>query len=138
MAPQQPTTVAILGTNTAVNSALSLLLKSAGYDIRRIERDLPGLANGLLEGVDLLLLAPGLSNAPREGILSVVRDNPTTAHTPVLTLSSSAIAGGEALGHQSGPVVAWPSSIEELVRQIEAALRAGVDDAKPLAEGEAV
>jgi hypothetical protein len=135
--PTRTTTVAILGTNTAVNSALSLLLKSAGYDIRRIERDLPGLANGLLDGVDLLLLAPSLSSALREGILSAVRDNPTTAHTPVLTLSS-AIAGGEALGHQSGPVVAWLSSIEELVRHIEAALRAGVDDDKPLAEGEAV
>jgi hypothetical protein len=118
---QQPTTVvAVLGTNTVVNNALSLLLKSAGYDIRRIERDLPGLANGLLEGVDLLLLAPGISNGPREGILSVVRDNPTTAQMPVLTLSS---AIGEALGDEGGQVVvAWPSSIVELVRQIEAVL----------------
>jgi DNA-binding response OmpR family regulator len=118
---QQPTTVvAVLGTNTVVNNALSLLLKSAGYDIRRIERDLPGLANGLLEGVDLLLLAPGISNGPREGILSVVRDNPTTAQMPVLTLSS---AIGEALGDEGGQVVvAWPRSIVELVRQIEAVL----------------
>jgi hypothetical protein len=115
---QQPTTVvAILGANTVVNSALSLLLGGAGYDIRRIERDLPGLANGLLEGVDLLLLAPGITNGPREGILSTVRDNPTTAHTPVLTLSSVI---GEALGDESGQVVAWPSSIGELVRRIEA------------------
>jgi hypothetical protein len=117
---QQPTTVvAILGTNTAVNNALALLLKSAGYDIRRIERDLPGHANGLLEGVDLLLLAPGFSNAPREAILSVVRDNPTTAQTPVLTLSS---AIGGALGDESAPVVSWPSPIGELVRQIETVL----------------
>jgi DNA-binding response OmpR family regulator len=116
----QPPTVAILGTNTVVNSALSLLLNGAGYDVRRIERDLPGLANGLLEGVDLLLLAPGLSHGPREGILTTVRDNPTTAHTPVLTLSS---ALGEALGDESGQeVVAWPSPIEELARRIEAVL----------------
>ena len=116
----QPPTVAILGTNTVVNSALSLLLNGAGYDVRRVERDLPGLANGLLEGVDLLLLAPGLSHGPREGILSAVRDNPATAHTPVLTLSS---ALGEALGDESGQeVVAWPSPIEELARRIEAVL----------------
>jgi DNA-binding response OmpR family regulator len=103
-----------------VNSALALLLKSAGYDIRRIERDMPGLANGLLEGVDLLLLAPGLSNGPREGVLSVVRDNPTTAQMPVLTLSS---AIGEALGNEGGQVVvAWPIQIEELVRRIETVL----------------
>jgi hypothetical protein len=70
--------------------------------------------------VDLLLLAPGISNGPREGILSVVRDNPTTAQMPVLTLSS---AIGEALGDEGGQVVvAWPSSIVELVRQIEAVL----------------
>jgi DNA-binding response OmpR family regulator len=116
----QPTTIAILGTNTVVNSALSLLLGGAGYDIRRIERDMPGLANGLLEGVDLLLLAPGLSNGPREGVLSVVRDNPTTAQMPVLTLSS---AIGEALGNEGGQVVvAWPIPIEELVRRIETVL----------------
>ena len=118
---QQPTTVvAILGTNTVVNSALSLLLNGAGYDTRRIERDLPGLANGLLEGVDLLLLAPGISNAPRETLLTIVRNNPATAHTPVLTLSS---ALGEAIGDESGQeVVAWPSPIEELARRIEAVL----------------
>ena len=117
---QQPTTViAVLGTNSVVNNALALLLSGAGYDTRRIERDLPGLANGLLEGVDLLLLAPGISNGPREDILGVVRDNPTTAHTPVLTLSS-AIA--ETPSDEGGPVVGWPIPIEELVRRIETVL----------------
>ncbi len=92
---QQPPTVAILGTNTVVNSALSLLLNGAGYDTRRVEkRDLPGLANGLLEGVDLLLFAPGLSNAPRETLLTIVRNNPT----------HSAVAGPHPLlGHRRGP-----------------------------------
>ena len=118
---QQPPTVAILGINSVVNSALSLLLNGAGYDVRRIERDMPGLANGLLEGVDLLLLAPGISHGPREGILSAVRDNPTTAHTPVLTLSS--VIGEAFSGDESGQeVVAWPSPIEELARRIEAVL----------------
>ena len=123
---QQRTTVAILGTNTAVNGAITLLLKGAGYDTRRVERDLPGLANGLLEDVDLLLLAPGLSHGPREDILAVVRDNPITTHTPVLTLSS---ALGEALGDESGAVVAWPSPIEALVRRIEATLAPATSEA---------
>lgn len=35
---QQRTTVAILGTNTAVNSTLALLLKGAGYDTKRVEK----------------------------------------------------------------------------------------------------
>jgi hypothetical protein len=117
---QQPPTVAILGTNTVVNNALSLLLNGAGYDTRRVQkRDLSGLANGLLEGVDLLLFAPGLSNAPRQTLLTIVRNNPLTAQLPVLTLSS---ALGEALGDESGQVVAWPSSTGELARRIEAVL----------------
>ena len=118
---QQPPTVAILGTNTAVNGALALLLKGAGYEVRRVEqRDVQGLANGLLEGVDLLLLAPGLSNALRETQLTIVRNNPLTAQLPVLTLSS---AIGEALScDEGGAVVAWPSPIEDLVRRIEAVL----------------
>ena len=126
---QPPTVVAILGTNTAVNSALSLLLNGAGYDVRRIERDLPGLANGLLKGVDLLLLAPGLGDAPREDVLATVRDNPITAQVPILTLSS---ALGEALSGDEGgqEVVAWPSPIEELARRIE-----GVLAPAPSAEG---
>jgi hypothetical protein len=117
---QPTTTIAILGANTAVNGALSLLLGGAGFDVRRIERDPQGLANGLLEGVDLLLLTPGISNGPREGILTTVRDNPATAHTPVLTIAS---ALGDALGDEAGQkVVAWPSPIEELARRIEAVL----------------
>ena len=119
---QQRTTVAILGTNTAVNSALALLLKGAGYDTRRVEkRDVQGLANGLLEGVDLLLLAPGLSNAPRETLLTIVKNNPLTARLPVLTLSS---AIGEGLSGDEGgqELLAWPSPIEELVLRIEAVL----------------
>jgi hypothetical protein len=117
---QPPTVVAILGTNTVVNSALSLLLNGAGYDTRRVQkRDLSGLANGLLEGVDLLLFAPGLSKAPRETLLTIVRNNPLTAQLPVLTLSS---AIGEALGDESGEIVAWPSQFEELARRIEAVL----------------
>jgi DNA-binding response OmpR family regulator len=119
---QQPKTVAILGTNTAVNGALSLLLKGAGYDTRRVEkRDVQGLANGLLEGVDLLLFAPGFSHALRETLLTIVRNNPLSAHLPVLTLSS---AIGEALSGEKGgqELLAWPSPIEELVLRIEAVL----------------
>ena len=119
---QQPKTVAILGTNTAVNGALSLLLKGAGFDTRRVEkRDVQGLANGLLEGVDLLLLPPGLSHALRETLLTIVRNNPLTAQLPVLTLSS---ALGEALSGDEGgqELLAWPSPIEELVLRIEAVL----------------
>ena len=49
---QQPTTVvAVLGANPVVNNALSLLLSGAGYDTRRIERDLHDGAQQRLVGV---------------------------------------------------------------------------------------
>ncbi len=110
MLHQEPTAIAILGGKAVVGNALSLLLRGAGYDIRLIERDLAGLADGLLDGVDVLLLAPGLSNGVREALLSVVSGNPKTAQIPVLTLSSAIGDVGEVLDEESGtPLVRWPS-----------------------------
>jgi hypothetical protein len=113
------TTIAILGSHTAVDQALTLLLKGAGYDTRLIERDRASLANGLLDGVDVLLLAPGLSIRGRNALLSIVRGNPKTQTMPVLKLSS---AIGEVLDDESSVPVAWPSPIEELVQHIETVL----------------
>jgi DNA-binding response OmpR family regulator len=116
---QQPTTIAILDANMVVGEALALLLKGEGYDTRLIERDRASLANGLLDGVDVLLLAPDLSIRGRNALLSIVRGNPKTQTMPVLTLTP---AIGEVLDDESSVPVAWPSPIEELVRQIEVAL----------------
>jgi hypothetical protein len=115
------TTIAILDSNKVVSNALSLLLKGVGYDTKLIEGDPAGLADGLLDGVDILLLAPGLSTGVRDALLSVVRDNLKTAHTPVLTLST---AIGEALDDESGTLilVPWPSPVAVLAQQIEAIL----------------
>ena len=113
------TNIAILGGNTVVGQALTLLLRSAGYDTKVIEGPAADLADGLLDGVDVLLLAPGLSTRARETLLSVVRGNPNTTATPVLVLSA---AVGEVLDNESGVLVPWPSSIERLAQCIEGAL----------------
>lgn len=117
----QPTTVAILGGNPVVVSTLALLLESEGYTTRLLEEYPTGRVEELLDGVDLLLLAPELRNGARDVLLSVVRGNPKTPHIPVLTLSRTI---GEALGsaEQEGIVVAWPSGVRQLTQQIEAAL----------------
>ena len=121
MRHQHPsTTIAILDSNKVVSNALSLLLKGVGYDTKLIEGDPVGLADGLLDGVDILLLAPGLSTGVRDALLSVVRDNLKTAQMPVLTLSASA---GEALDYESVTLlVPWPSPVAVLSQQIEAIL----------------
>jgi hypothetical protein len=114
------TTIAILDSNKVVSNALSLLLKGVGYDTKLIEGDPAGLADGLLDGVDILLLAPGLSTGVRDALLRIVGDNLKTAQMPVLTLSATA---GEALDDESGTLlVPWPSPVAVLAQQIEAIL----------------
>ncbi len=122
----QPTTVAILGGNPVATNALALLLEGEGYTTRLLEEYPTGCVGELLDGADLLLLAPDLRNGARDVLLSVVRGNSKTPHIPVLTLSRtiSRTNIGEALGseEQEGIVVAWPSGVRQLTQQIEAAL----------------
>jgi hypothetical protein len=63
MQHHQPTTIAILGTDSPSERILALLLEDEGYDTRRIETERAGLADRILDGIDVLLLAPGLSTA---------------------------------------------------------------------------
>jgi hypothetical protein len=120
---QSPTTtlVAILGGDSAVvENALALLLEGSGYNTKLLEASPPALADGLLEGIDVLLLTPGLSSGVRDVLLSVVRGNPKTAAMPVLTLST---APREALSDQACMVLLWPTRLEDLRKAIEAALK---------------
>jgi CheY-like chemotaxis protein len=120
------TTIAILDSNKVVSNALSLLLKGLGYDTKLIEGDPAGLADGLLDGVNILLLAPGLSTGVRDALLSVVRDNLKTAQMPVITLSATA---GEALDDESGALlVPWPSPVTMLAQQIETILSTAMSE----------
>ena len=61
---QPTTTIAILGSDTVVESAPALLRRGKGYDdTRHFEEDPTGFVEELLDGVDLLLLAPGRAKA---------------------------------------------------------------------------
>src|SRR3712207_3028580 len=63
--------------SSAVANALALLLEGSGYDTKIIIQVSPtALAHGLLDGVDLLLLSPGLINGVRDVLLSIVRGQP--------------------------------------------------------------
>jgi hypothetical protein len=116
--PSRPTTIAILGGDPVAEAALALLLKGEGYHPRRIERDLVGTVDRL-EGVDLLLFAPGVPKEVRDCLLSAVRANPTTARIPALRLSS---VMGELLDGDSSTLIPWPSPISVLIQEIETAI----------------
>ena len=122
---QEPITIAILGGNMIVGSALALLLGGFGYDAKTLEGGPAGAPEHVLDGVDLLLVAPGLSDGLCEAFLGAMRSVPETAKIPVLTLFSAVMGEGLDGGSASA---AWPNKIEELAHEIEAALRAAPDD----------
>jgi hypothetical protein len=119
----RPTTIAILGADTVVENALSLLLGGAGYDTRVLDLEEPSAsaanAEEQLSGVDLLLLTPSLREETREGFLRAIAAAPAAAAgMPVLTLST---APQDELNGWTG-MVPWPTPLEDLTRAIEAAL----------------
>jgi hypothetical protein len=122
---QEPTaTIAIFAVNSIVRATLPLLLEGQGYDVRLLEAPPAGVAvNGLLDGVDIVLLGTDHVNGRREGFLSGMRSDPKMATIPVLTLLSAASMGEAPKDDQNGvTTVPWPSFIETLVKHIETAL----------------
>jgi hypothetical protein len=116
----RPTTIAILGADTVVENALSLLLGGAGYDIKVLEEPSAPAASAeeQLAGVDLLLLTPSLREGTKEGFLRAIAAAPAVLGVPVLTLST---APQDELNGLTG-MVPWPTPLEDLTRAIEAAL----------------
>ena len=119
----RPTTVAILGADTVVENALSLLLEGAGYDTKVLGEPFASSASAAnaeeqLAGVDLLLLTPSLREETREGFLRAIEAAPAASGVPVLTLST---APQDEPNDRTG-VVPWPTPLENLGLAIEAAL----------------
>ena len=118
--PGHAATVAVLGGNPIVGRALELLLRGVGYDVRLLGSPGEGELGALLEGTNLLLLAPMLDAATSRKIMDEIRNVSALAALPVLALvtapSEDPIEGGRA------SQVPWPCRTVELAREIEAAL----------------
>jgi hypothetical protein len=116
----QPTTIAILGADTVVGSALSALLEGSGYRTTPISSYPTGIVDELLEGADLLLLAPRLDEDVREAFLGAMgKSAPQRAYMPVVALSTAVeeVPPGEGIIG-----VPWPCETKVLVERIEATL----------------
>jgi hypothetical protein len=122
----QPPTIAILGADTVVGRALCALLESSGYQTTPLDAYPTGVVGELLEGADLLLIAPRLDGGVREAFLgamdkSTPQNAPQKRAMPVIVLST---AVEEDLPEKEGVLsVPWPSETKVLVERIEAALR---------------
>ena len=117
----QPPTIAILGADTVVGRALCALLEGSGYRTRPLDSYPTGVVDELLEGADLLLLAPRLDEGVREAFLGAMgKSAPQRADMPVIALTT---ALEEDLPEKEGVIrVPWPCETKVLVDHIEAAL----------------
>jgi hypothetical protein len=117
----QPTTIAILGADTVVGRALCALLENSGYKTRPLDAYPTGVVGEMLEGADLLLLAPRLDEGVREAFLGAMgKSTPQKAQMPVIVLS---IPVEEKLPEKERVIsVAWPTETKLLVERIEEAL----------------
>ncbi len=135
---EQPTTIAILGANAVVENALAQLLEGEGYSTRVLktfplrdeaqeEEEMP------LGGVDVVVLAPSLSTRECDAFLAERRtthqgrsapsSTPPPAPLPVIVLCSpmreqpALLQEGEE--QEAARSVAWPTTAEHLVSEIE-------------------
>ncbi len=117
---RQPTTIAILGADTVVGRALSALLEGSGYETRPLDTYPTGVVDEMLEGADLLLLAPRLDRSVREAFLGAMgKSSPQHVDLPVISLCTNSLEDQPVERVLSVP---WPSVLEALVDKIEAAL----------------
>jgi hypothetical protein len=115
-----PITVAILGGNFVART-LELLLQGVGYRTRSAMEASPGdLEENILDGVQLLLLVPGLHPKLRGAALSAAGGS--TPRLPVLELVAGLRPEQEEDREHSVP---WPCRTEDLKRRIEDTLAEG-------------
>ena len=113
-------TIAILGADSVVGSALCALLGGCGYRINPIDSHPTGVADELLKGADLLLLAPRLDEGAREAFLGAMgKSVPGNEGMPVIALSTGL---EEAPADERVESVPWPCETRALAERIEAAL----------------
>jgi hypothetical protein len=127
-----PTTVvvAILGTDALSEDILARLLEREGYHVRHLEAYPTDPMDERLEGVDVLLVVPGLKDgAAREAFLEAVRSTPKAEAIPVLTLPATLKL---ALLDELSAGASWRSLFEELVGHIRATLERAATSASAL------
>jgi hypothetical protein len=117
----QPTTIAILGSDTVVGCTLCVLLEGSDYDTTLLDSYPTGIVDELLEGAHLLILTPRVDEGVRKAFLGAMgKSTPQKAEMPVIALHT---ALEKDLPEKEGVIsVPWPCETKVLVERIEAAL----------------
>jgi hypothetical protein len=88
----QPTTIAILGSDTVVGRSLSVLLEGSGYQTTPLDSYPTGVVDELLEGAHLLLLTPRVDEGVREAFLGAMgKSTPQVGDIPVIALHTALV-----------------------------------------------
>jgi len=125
----QPTTIAILGADTVVGRALCALLENSGYQTRPLDTYPTGVVDELLEGADLLLIAPRLDSGVREAFVGAMgKSSPQRGLMPVIALFTAVEESPLEQGVLSVP---WPCETKVLVERIESALSTSAPSTAP-------
>jgi hypothetical protein len=130
--PRSATTtvvVAILGTDALAEDILARLLEREGYHVRHLKAYPTHPMDERLDGVDVLLLVPGLKDRAREAFLEAVRSTQESAAIPILPLSSALKL---ALLDELSAGASWSGLFEELTSQIGAVIASAAASAGAL------
>jgi hypothetical protein len=123
-----PIKIAIVGGDLLVGRSLEVALQSSGYDAHFLNGSLTDdEPTELLDEVGIVIFAPRMSTKRRRSFLSRVRSTLATVRVPVLELVTTASVASQNGREELVGLVPWPCPIEDLEREIEAALLDGVD-----------
>ena len=110
-------TVAIVGKDPIIGQVLESLLQAAGYGTRFVTYPVTDDLHNMFAHAHIVLLMPGLSNISREGCPSSKVSTAAT-NIPILEL----IPEPDGIPSLRARPVRWPCRLEQLRREIEAAL----------------
>ena len=110
-------TVAIVGTDPVIGRVLESLLQTAGYGTRFVTYPVTSESCNMVADAHVVLLLPGLSNISREGC-PISEVSTAATNIPILEL----IPEPDEVPSLRARPVRWPCRLEQLRREIEAAL----------------
>jgi hypothetical protein len=123
-----PIKIAIVGGDLLVGRSLEVALQSRGYDAHFLNGSLTDdEPTDLLDEVGIVIFAPRMSTKRRSSFLSRVRSTLAMVRVPMLELVTTASVASENGQEELVGLVPWPCPIEDLEREMEAALLDGVD-----------
>jgi len=111
-------TVAIVGTDPVIGRVLESLLQTAGYGTRFVTYPVTSESCNMVADAHVVLLLPGLSNISREGCPISEVSTAAATNIPILEL----IPEPDEVPLLRSRPVRWPCRLEQLRREIEAAL----------------